>query len=350
VRYKLLGQTGMKVSTLCLGTGPFGVAPGPDDAVRLVQRALELGINMIDTANSYGNFKRIDRPGAPPASERDSAEIIVGRAIKGRRDEVVLCTKVREVVGTDVNDVGLSRRHIMQQVERSLRALATDYIDLYHMHGPDRDTPIDQTLRTMDDLVRQGKIRYYGLSNFSAWRLATACGRAQALGTEMPVVHQIGYNLVSRSAEQDVIPACEHFGVPISTYGSLNGGLLSGTSIMSRPIVGLQRFQEDKSKPIPFADDQVTAATKLEAFAAEWGVQPAHLALAWLMSKRYHATAIIGPETAEELEGSAPAMDLELEAEQLTALDELLAPAPSWESQYDTALAGQAAALEVRPG
>jgi aryl-alcohol dehydrogenase-like predicted oxidoreductase len=345
MRYTLLGRTGMRVSRICLGTGPFGVAPLEEDAIRLVHHALDIGVNFIDTANSYGNFTRLDRAGAPSASERSSAEVIVGRALRGRRDDVVLATKVHEVVGTGVLDVGLSRRHMVQQVERSLRALQTDYIDLYHLHGPDRDTPIEQTLKTMDDLVRQGKVRYFGLSNFSAWRTADTIGTARLLGCELPVVHQIGYNLVQRNAEQDVIPACEHYGLSVSTYGSLNGGLLAGTHVLQRPIVGLQRFREDKSKPVPFAEAEVEAATKLEGLASEWGHAPAHLALAWLMSRKVHATAIIGPETIAELDASAPAADLDLDAAQLAQLDALLPPAQTFEARYDAALAAQTAQL-----
>jgi aryl-alcohol dehydrogenase-like predicted oxidoreductase len=345
MRYKYLGNTGLRVSTISLGTGPFGVAPLAEDAPALVHRALDLGINFIDTANSYGNFARIDRPGAPPAAARESAETIVGRALRGRRDEVVLATKVREVVGTGVLDVGLSRRHVMQQVERSLRALQTDYIDLYHLHGPDPRTPIDQTLRTMDDLVRQGKVRYIGLSNFSAWRLATALGEARTLGTELPVVNQIGYNLVSREAEQDIIPAARHFGLSVTTYGSLNGGLLAGTDILSRPIVGLQRFREDKSERVPFPEPQLEAARGLEKLADERGVPAAHLALAWLMAHDFHASAIIGPESVAELEASVGAADLSLTAEDKAALDALLPPAPAFEQLYDGAMAEQADAL-----
>jgi aryl-alcohol dehydrogenase-like predicted oxidoreductase len=345
LKYKLLGNTGMRVSTICLGTGPFGVAPLEHDAIRLVHHALDVGVNFIDTANSYGNFTRLDRAGAPAASERSSAEEIVGKALKGRRDEVVVATKVREVVGTGVLDVGLSRRHVMQQVERSLRAMQTDYIDVYHLHGPDKDTPIEQTLKTMDDLVRQGKVRYFGLSNFSAWRMTNAIGTARLLNTELPVVHQIGYNLVQRSAEQDIIPACEHFGLSVSTYGSLNGGLLAGTSVLERAIVGLQRFREDKSQPVPFAETELEAAKHLEQLAAKWGHDPAHLALAWLMSRKMHASAIIGPETIAELDASVPATDLELDAEQLAELDALLPPPASWEQRYDNALAEQTARL-----
>jgi aryl-alcohol dehydrogenase-like predicted oxidoreductase len=345
MRYKYLSNTGMRVSTLCLGTGPFGVAPLEADAIRLVHHALDVGVNFIDTANSYGNFARIDRPGAPPAAERNSAEVIVGKALHGRRDEVVLATKVREVVGRNVNDAGLSRRHIMQQVDRSLRALQTDYIDIYHMHGPDQFTPIDETLRAMDDLVRVGKIRYFGLSNFSAWRLTHAMGVAKLQGTDLPVIHQIGYNLVQRRAEQDVLPACAHLGINVSTYGSLNGGLLAGTSILERPVVGLGRFVEDKSQRFQFPAEELEAARQLEVLATSWGHPPAHLALAWLMSRPTHATAIIGPETTDELDASLPAATLVLDTEQLAALDALLPPAPSWESMYDNALAQQTSQL-----
>jgi aryl-alcohol dehydrogenase-like predicted oxidoreductase len=345
MRYKPLGRTGIRVSRICLGTGPFGVAPLEDDAIRLVHHAMDIGVNFIDTANSYGNFKRIDRPGAPPSSERNSAEVIVGKALKGRRDQVVLATKVREVVGTGVNDVGLSRRHIMQQVDRSLRALQTDYIDLYHMHGPDRETPLEETISTMDDLVHQGKIRYYGLSNFSAWRLATAVGTAQLLGAQRPMVHQVGYNLVSRRLEADVIPAGRYHGLTFTTYGSLNGGLLSGTAVLQREIVGLQRFMDDKTRRIPFGDDELAAAQKLETLADEWGHKPAHLALAWLMSHDWHASAIIGPENAAELDESAPAADLDLSSEQLAALDALLPPPGNFEEMYDNAMADMANGL-----
>jgi aryl-alcohol dehydrogenase-like predicted oxidoreductase len=347
MRYKPLGRTGVRVSRICLGTGPFGVAPLEEDAIRLVHHAMDIGVNFIDTANSYGNFKRIDRPGAPPASERNSSEVIVGKALKGRRDRVVLATKVREVVGTGVNDVGLSRRHIMQQVDRSLRALQTDYIDLYHMHGPDKATPIEETLKTMDDLVRMGKIRYYGISNFSAWRLATAVGTGRAMGVDLPVVHQVGYNLVNRRLEQDVLPAGEYHGLAFTTFGSLNGGLLAGTGVLQREIVGLQRFIEDKSRRIPFSDEELTAAQQLEKYAAEWGHEPAHLALAWLMTKPGHASAIIGPETIDELDASAPAADLDLDSEQLTALDELMPAPPTYEAMYDNALGQMAADLGV---
>jgi aryl-alcohol dehydrogenase-like predicted oxidoreductase len=157
------------VSSVCLGTATFGVTPSAQDADQVVGAALELGINFIDTANTYGNMPVFDRPGAPPATERDPAETILGRALRGRRDELVIATKSNGIVGLDVNDRGLSRRHIVGQVESSLRRLETDWIDLYCAHDPDPDTPLEETLSVYDDLIRQGKIRYVGLSNHPAW-------------------------------------------------------------------------------------------------------------------------------------------------------------------------------------
>ena len=170
MRYSTLGSTGIKVSCIGLGTATFGVAPFESDAGRLVGRALDLGINLIDTANSYGNQARFDRTGAPPAEARASAEEIVGRALGARRRDVVLCSKVMEPVGAGPNERGLSRRHIFNQVEASLRRLGTDHLDLYYAHHPDPATPIEQTLRAFDDLVHQGKIRYATLSTYPAGR------------------------------------------------------------------------------------------------------------------------------------------------------------------------------------
>jgi aryl-alcohol dehydrogenase-like predicted oxidoreductase len=174
MEYALLGSTGVKVSRICVGTATFGVAPSERDADRVVHAALDLGINFVDTANVYGILSTFDRPGAPPAAEREPAERILGRALAGRRDDVVIATKSCVEVGPGVNDRGLSRRHIIQQVENSLRRLETDYIDLYYAHNPDPDTPLEQTLSVYDDLVRQGKLRYVALSNHPAWQLTHA--------------------------------------------------------------------------------------------------------------------------------------------------------------------------------
>lgn len=332
--YKSLSTTGIRVSRLCLGTGPFGVAPLAPDAIRLVHAALDLGVNFFDTANSYGNTTRLDRPGSPPAAERESSEVILGHALKGRRDQAVISSKVREVVGPGINDYGLSRRHIIQQVEKSLRALQTDYIDIYHAHGLDLETPLEETMRTFDDLVRQGKIRYFALSNLSAWRMTHAICACDRLGLNRPVLNQVGYNLVMRAIEQDIVPACRHFDLDVTAYFPLNGGLLAGPEVRKRPIIGITRFIENKDKPVVEPDEQRRGAEKLDKLAESWGHPSAHLALAWLMSRSFVAAAIVGPETIDELKDSVKALEIKLDSAQIAALDELCPPPSTFEDFY----------------
>ena len=213
MQYSVLGTTGVKVSRICLGTATFGVAPTAQDADRVVGAAIDLGINFVDTADVYGNMPVFDRPGAPAAADREPAEQILGRALRGRRDEMVIATKSNGIVGLNVNDRGLSRRHIIRQVETSLRRLETDYIDLYYAHDPDPDTPLEQTLAVYDDLIRQGKIRYVGLSNHPAWQVTQALWIADDRRLQAPVAVQVKYNLIDRAAERELAPACQQFGL-----------------------------------------------------------------------------------------------------------------------------------------
>ena len=212
MRYALLGPTGVKVSGICLGTATFGVAPNEHEAERVVDAALDCGINFFDTANVYGATPTFDRPGAPPAAEREPAEQILGRALASRRGDVVIATKSGERRFDPA--AGLSRRYIIQQVEQSLRRLGTDYIDLYYAHFPDPDTPLEQTLSAYDDLVRQGKIRYVALSNYPAWQVTHALWIADDRRlAAAPVCVQVKYNLIDRAAEQELASACLHFGL-----------------------------------------------------------------------------------------------------------------------------------------
>src|SRR2546423_8156612 len=238
MEYALLGSTGVKVSRICVGTATFGVAPSERDADRIVHAALDLGINFFDTADVYGNTPIFDRPGAPPADQREPAEQILGRALTGRRGDVVIASKSCEAIGPGVNDRGLSRRHIMQQVENSLRRLGTDYIDLYYAHNPDPDTPLEQTLSAYDDLVRQGKLRYVGLSNHPAWQLAYALWIADDRRLHAPVCVQVKYNLIDRAAERELAPACLQFGLSIVPFAPLHGGLLAGMQVLEREFIG----------------------------------------------------------------------------------------------------------------
>lgn len=336
MEYQLIGRTGLRVSRFGLGTAVFGVAPPADGCDALVHAALDAGINLFDCANTYGNRPSFDRPGLPPAEQRQHAEELLGRALKGHRDDVVLCTKVSEPMGGGPNDGGmvipgvggkgggLSRYHIMREVERSLTRLGTDHIDIYHLHHPDPDTAIDETLQAIDDLVRQGKVRYVGLSTFGGWQLAEAVLTAERLGVPRPVLDQVPYSLVNRWPENEVRPAAEHFGLSLTCFSPLAGGALAGARVMERAQTGLKRW----GLPFDYPPDQRAAALELDELAAQWGHPPAHLALGWLLSRPTVASAIIGPETPEELAQNLATLDVTLEAEQLDRLDAIGRVAP----------------------
>jgi aryl-alcohol dehydrogenase-like predicted oxidoreductase len=324
MEYVVLGRTGVRVSRICVGSAALGVAPLEEDALGLYHRALDLGINFFDTSNSYGNQPRFDRPEAPPADQRKAAEEIIGQALKGHRNEVIIASKVMEPVGTGVNDRGLSRVHIMQQIEQTLRRLDTDHIDIYYAHHPDPVTPIDQTLRTMEDLVRQGKIRYFALSTFSGWQLTEAVLTAEKLGVYEPVADQVPYSLATRRPEQEIVPASLRFGLSLTCFSPLAGGLLSGTAATKRAIGGGQRWRSGQGPG--YTAEQVAVAEQLETLSAEWGHPPAHLALAWLLSRPAVASAIIGPENIGELEENAGAVDVHLSDEQLDILTAIPEP------------------------
>lgn len=319
MKYSVLGRTGMRVSHICLGTATFGVAPDPPEADRIVGAALDLGINFVDTADVYGNMPVFDRVGAPPAAERDSAETILGRALRGHRDDVIIATKSNGITGLGINDRGLSRRHIIRQVETSLRRLETDWIDLYYAHDPDPATPLEETLAVYDDLIRQGKIRYVGLSNHPAWQITQGLWIADdRCLASAPVAAEVKYSLVDRAAERELAPACEQFGVSIVPYAPLHGGLLADLAVLDREVSGDQRFGAPG-----FPAREVELAREVDRLAREWGLGMQEVALAWLLSRPAVASVIIGPESVEELHADATATDVSLNGEQLEALTAL---------------------------
>jgi aryl-alcohol dehydrogenase-like predicted oxidoreductase len=319
VRYSVLGPTGVRVSKVCLGTATFGVAPDPQQADRIVGAALDLGVTFFDTADVYGSTPTFDRPGAPPASERESAEEILGRALLGHRDKVVLATKSGE--RRFDADAGLSRRYVTQQVERSLRRLGTDYIDVYYAHFPDPETPLEQTLSVYDDLIRQGKIRYAALSNHPAWQMTEALWIADDRRlVSAPVAAQVKYSLLDRSAEKELAAACTRFGVSIVPYAPLHGGLLADLSVLDRDLAGDKRFGGPG-----FSAAEIAVARELDRLAREWGLGMQQVSLAWLLSRPAVASVIVGAETVEEMRDNASAADVELTAEQLQAVSALTA-------------------------
>lgn len=314
------------MSALSLGTATFGVAPLEGEVDRMIGRALDLGINVIDVANTYGNQPRFDRPTAPPANKRLSSEEMVGRVLGRRRRDVVLCSKVMEPVGAGVNDRGLSRRHIYQQIEESLRRLQTDYLDIYYAHHPDPDTPLEETIGAFDDLVQQGKIRYWALSTYPAAQIVEALWRADALGASAPVCVQIQYSLAIRGLEKDLIPTCAAHGLATMAFGPLAGGLLAGDA-KSRPATGHKRWGGPG-----YSEAQLKVASQLEELAERSGYTPALLAIAWVISRPTVASGIIGPESIDELEANVSAANLSLPGDLQAALDEIGKPVVSrWE-------------------
>ena len=280
-------------------------------------RGTRSGINFFDTANVYGATPTFDRPGVPPAAEREPAEQILGRALAGRRDEVVIATKSGERRFDPA--AGLSRRYIIQQVEQSLRRLGTDYIDLYYAHFPDPDTPLDQTLSVYDDLVRQGKVRYVALSNHPAWQVTQAMWIADDRRlAAAPVCVQVKYNLIDRAAEHELAPACVQFGLSIVPFGPLHGGLLASTQVEEREFSGDKRFGGSG-----FTETELEIGRAVERLSQDWSLQPYQVSLAWLLSRPAVASAIVGAETVEEITANATAADVELEQAQLDALTAL---------------------------
>lgn len=326
MKYSILGRSGMSVSQICLGTATFGVAPDPQEAELVVRAALDLGVNFVDTADVYGNMPVFDRVGAPPAAERESAEAILGRALRGRRDEVVIATKANGVTGHGVNDRGLSRRHIIRRVETSLRSLETDWIDLHYAHDPDPDTPLEETLAAYDDLIRQGKIRAVGLSNHPAWQVVSALWIADDRRfVSAPAAAQVKYSLLDRAAERELAPASEQFGISIVPYAPLHGGLLADLAVLNREVSGDQRFGA-----AGFSAAEIAIAHEVDRLARQWGLGMQQVSLAWLLSRPAVASVIVGTESVAELRSNATAVDVELSAEQLQMLTALADEPPAF--------------------
>jgi aryl-alcohol dehydrogenase-like predicted oxidoreductase len=323
VNYINFGSTGVKVSRLAIGTATFGVRPLAENVNEFVGRTLDLGINLFDCSNSYGHQPRFDREGAPPADQREPSEILLGRALGSHRHDVVLCTKVMEPVGPGVNDRGLSRKHINQQLEQSLRRFGTDYIDVYYAHHPDPTTPIEQTVRTFDDLIHQGKIRYWALSTFMGWQQMEALWTADRLGLNPPAAHQVTYNLANRAVERDIVPVSLKYGMGMTVFSPLAGGLLAGLEVLERPVTGGARWGGRG-----FTEEQIILARQLDTVAKKYGYPSAQLALGWLLARPGVSSAIIGPENIHELEVNIEAGSLELPAEVMEAVDEIGRPPP----------------------
>ncbi len=325
MQYTTLGKTGLFVSRLCLGTMTFGGKgfwevigrQGQDMAARLVDCCLEAGINFIDTADIY--------------SFGDS-ERLLGEALKGKRNRVVLATKVRGRMSEDPNDVGLSRKHIFDQIHGSLKRLQTDYIDLYQIHGYDHLTPFEETLSALDDLVRQGKVRYIGASNLAAWQLMKALGISNRMGWQRFVSLQAYYSIAGRDLERELVPLLQDQGLGLMVWSPLAGGLLSGKfNRQGEGPEGSRRASFD----FPPVDKEraFNVIDVMRPIAKERGVSVANIALAWLLHQSSVSSVLIGAKTMEQLEDNLKAVQVELSAEELQRLDNvsrLAVEYPQW--------------------
>lgn len=311
--YRRLGTSGLVVSTVGIGCNNFGRKLDADGTKAVVDAALDAGITLFDTADIYG-------------TPHGSSEECLGAALKGRRDEVVLATKFgMDMEGVNGNDFGArgSRRYIVRAAEASLRRLDTDYIDLYQMHEPDPATPIDETLAALDDLVRAGKVRYLGNSNFAGWQIADADWTARAGGATPFISAQNQYSLLHREVETDVVPACEHFGLGLLPFFPLDSGLLSGKYKRGeQPAEGTRLSLDRYRRWLDGADwDTIEALT---AFGAERGHSLLDVAIAGLAARPAVTSVIAGATTPEQVRQNAAAGAWELTAEDAAALDEIL--------------------------
>jgi aryl-alcohol dehydrogenase-like predicted oxidoreductase len=325
MKYRQLADTGVFVSELCLGTMTFGgsgqiweMIGGLDQSTAdaIVHRSLDAGINFIDTANVYATGQ---------------SEAMLGKALAGKRQGVIVATKVRGRMGPGANDVGLSRLHIIESVEASLKRLDTDYIDLFQIHRSDTVTNIEDTLRALDDLVRAGKVRYIGCSNLPAWYLMKALGVSREQRLERFRTTQSYYSLVGRELERDTIPLIKDQGLGLLVWSPLAGGFLSGKFTRSGGDEQARRAKfdfppVDKEKGFDILDVLVGIARKRE-------VSPAQIALAWILANEAVSSVIIGARKMPQLEDNLKAIDITLTAEEMTALDEvskLPLPYPAW--------------------
>ena len=313
MRYRRLGTSGLVVSVVGIGCNNFGRKLDADGTREVVDAALDAGITLFDTADIYG-------------TPHGSSEQCLGAALKGRRDDVVLATKFgMNMEGLNGNDFGArgARRYIVRAVEASLRRLRTDYIDLYQMHEPDPATPIDETLAALDDLVRSGKVRYLGNSNFAGWQIADADWTARADNRTRFVSAQNRYSLLNREVEAEVIPACEQFGLGLLPFFPLDSGLLSGKYRRGeQPAAGTRLSLDRYRRVLDGADwDRIEA---LAAFGAERGRSLLDVAIAGLASRPTVASVIAGATSAEQVRANAAAGAWQLSAEDLSAVDTVL--------------------------
>lgn len=317
MKVKRLGRTGLKVTEICLGTMTFGYQCDEQASFRIMDSAADLGINFIDTADVYPVPVSLESAGR--------TEEIVGNWLRGKRDDFVLATKCRMQMGPRPNDAGLSRKHVLSAIDASLRRLQTDYVDLYQVHAPDPDTPIDETLSALDSIVKSGKARYVGCSNFQAWQLAKALWTSDRLGLARFDSVQPRYNLLFREIEHDLFPLCLDQGVGVIVYNPLAGGFLTGKHRAGAPPAENTRFAVAGGLYMDryWNDASFQAVERLREFFAARGKSLTHAAIAWVLKQPAVTSAIVGATSADQLRDSLGGVDVELDQQETDECDRI---------------------------
>ena len=308
-----LGTSGFTVPLLGLGTNNFGGRSDEAASLKVIDASIDIGANFFDTANIYTGTK---------------SETIIGKALKGRRDKVILTTKFGLSMGAGPNMQGGSRGHILSELDTSLRRLQTDYLDLYQMHMVDRSTPIEETLRALDDVVRAGKVRYIGCSNYDAWHLVEALHTSRTLNLNAFVSVQPYYNLLKRGIERELAPACEAYDIGIIPYFPLESGFLTGKYRPGEGAPSGTRFDKTPTFQAKLNEGNFAILDALESFAAERGHTVGELAMAWLAARPQVCSVISGASTPEQVQANAKGLEWKLTTEDLAEIDEIV-PAPA---------------------
>lgn len=313
MEYRNLGACGVKVSPLCLGTMMFGGRTDEAESIHIIHRAMDEGINFLDTADMYSG---------------GASEKIVGKAIADRRNEVVLATKGAQPMGQKPNQRGSSRLHLMNALDASLKRLNLDHVDIYYVHVPDYDTPIEETLRALDDMVRSGRVRYIACSNYRAWKLCEALWTSDKLNLNSYVCVQPLYNIVNRDIEVELLPLCRAKGIGVVSYSPLARGILTGKYKTGQPYPeGSRASQNDKRmNEAELREESFVAAQEIASHCEKKGVAPSQFALAWAIANPILSSIIIGPRTMEQYEDNFAALSVEITAEDEDFIDSIVPP------------------------
>jgi len=313
MKYRRLGRSGLKVSPICLGTMTFGGPTDEPTAQRIVAKAREAGINFIDSADAYNGGR---------------SEEVVGRAISNQRDQWVLATKLANATGEGPNGGGLSRKWVMQATDASLRRLGADYIDIYYLHKEDIGTPLEETVLAMGDLVRAGKIRYFGVSNYKSWRVAEICAICDRLGIARPVVSQPYYNAMNRTPEVEHLPACAYYGLGVVPYSPLARGVLTGKYTADAPPPADTRAgrKDRRIMQAEWRPESLRLAQEIKQHAEKRGMTAGQFALLWVLNNTLVTAAIAGPRTEAQWDDYMGALDHAFTAEDEALIDRLVTP------------------------